>query len=253
MKRLILNFLATAAVVWGGSPGLGVIPILDCVTNDGGLFTAYWGYADTNAVPSTILNASPNNYMEPSKFFAQKVVFDPGVFHGAFYTFFDPSLDPTVTWHLNGFSVTASNDPALYCPSAQNSCWDTNNNGVCDLASEDINGDGKCDALDCQGRVGAQGATGPGGSPGQTGPQGSPGSPGISPSIATIIVPTATASATASCTTPQVLLNGGGSCTVPNSNAINGRIASSAPSGSNGWTVSCSAGQATAIALCAAK
>jgi hypothetical protein len=38
---------------------------------------------------------------------------------------------------------------------------------------------------------------------------------------------------------------------VPNTNTISGRLASSAPSGSNGWTVTCSTGNATAVALCA--
>jgi hypothetical protein len=38
---------------------------------------------------------------------------------------------------------------------------------------------------------------------------------------------------------------------VPNTNSISGRMASSQPSGSTGWTVSCSTGQATAVALCA--
>jgi isocitrate dehydrogenase len=49
MKRLILNFLASAAVVWGA--GLGVAPSLDCVTYDAahGEVTAYFGYANTNA------------------------------------------------------------------------------------------------------------------------------------------------------------------------------------------------------------
>ena len=30
-------------------------------------------------------------------------------------------------------------------------CWDLNGNGICDLSTEDINKDGKCDALDCKG------------------------------------------------------------------------------------------------------
>jgi hypothetical protein len=56
----------------------------------------------------------------------------------------------------------------------------------------------------------------------------------------------------APCDPTEVLVNGGGLYAVPNTNAISGRLASSAPSGSS-WAVSCRAGQATAVALCAAK
>ena len=61
------------------------------------------------------------------------------------------------------------------------SCWDLNANRVCDLSTEDANGDGVCDALDCQG---PQGETGTQGRPGaarraraarRTGTQGKPG------------------------------------------------------------------------------
>jgi hypothetical protein len=37
------------------------------------------------------------------------------------------------------------------------SCWDANNNGVCDQASEDINKDNVCDAKDCIGATGPVG------------------------------------------------------------------------------------------------
>jgi hypothetical protein len=40
---------------------------------------------------------------------------------------------------------------------------------------------------------------------------------------------------------------------VPNTNTISGRIASSAPVGVGTWSVSCSTGQATAVAVCALK
>ncbi len=33
-------------------------------------------------------------------------------------------------------------------------CWDLNGNGMCDLATEDIDGDGSCTVLDCQGPPG---------------------------------------------------------------------------------------------------
>ncbi|MDP2691325.1 MAG: DUF4215 domain-containing protein [bacterium] len=36
-------------------------------------------------------------------------------------------------------------------------CWDLNANGLCEIASEDKNGDGVCDALDCKGLQGPSG------------------------------------------------------------------------------------------------
>jgi hypothetical protein len=60
-------------------------------------------------------------------------------------------------------------------------CWDLNNNGACDLATEDSSGDGECNALDCQGAEGApgpEGPEGPQGPQGETGPQGPAGADG---------------------------------------------------------------------------
>jgi Chaperone of endosialidase len=39
-------------------------------------------------------------------------------------------------------------------------CWDINENGVCDLILEDINNDGNCTVLDCQGKQGPFGTNG---------------------------------------------------------------------------------------------
>jgi len=47
------------------------------------------------------------------------------------------------------------------------SCWDLNGNGMCDLAIEDKNKNGICDAVDCQGPKGDTGTQGP---PGVSGP-----------------------------------------------------------------------------------
>ena len=114
---------------------------------------------------------------------------------------------------------------------------------------------GPAGATGAQGKTGATGAQGPAGAVGPQGPAGAtaaPGSTGLV-SISMITVPATTVTATASCSTSQVLISGGGTCTVPNTNSISGRIASNGPAGNNSWTVLCSAGQATAVALCAAK
>ena len=57
-------------------------------------------------------------------------------------------------------------------------CWDLNGNGVCDLATEDRNGDLVCDALDCRGEKGEQGERGEPGTPGADGSDGMPGEQG---------------------------------------------------------------------------
>lgn len=57
-------------------------------------------------------------------------------------------------------------------------CWDLNGNLVND-PSEDINGDGLFNTLDCQGPVGPQGPQGPQGLQGPQGVQGAQGPPGV--------------------------------------------------------------------------
>jgi collagen triple helix repeat protein len=52
-------------------------------------------------------------------------------------------------------------------------CWDENANADCDVDDEDLNDDGVCDFLDCQG------ATGPAGEDGPQGPVGPPGAQGV--------------------------------------------------------------------------
>ena len=58
------------------------------------------------------------------------------------------------------------------------SCWDVDENGLCDLVTEDINTDGACDVLDCEGPQGSPGADGAAGTPGADGSDGAPGTPG---------------------------------------------------------------------------
>lgn len=48
-------------------------------------------------------------------------------------------------------------------------CYDINQNGQCDLPEEDVNGDGECSVLDCEGPQGIQGEPGPSGSSSNTG------------------------------------------------------------------------------------
>jgi hypothetical protein len=251
MKKTIMTIIAALSM-----PALHaqVAPILDCVELDQAnhLLIVTWGYVNTSNQVVTFLPGSNNFFHPPPSTQGQPIDYQPGVFHHVFQTTVELDFFSSTLWHLNGFDAIAINDPTNYCAGGTVSCWDTNGNGVCD-PSEDINGDGKCDARDCLGRVGAAGLQGPQGQKGATGAAGPAGPPGILAAIATVTVPSTTAAATATCSVTQVVLNGGGACVVPSTNSISGRLASSGPSGSNGWTVTCSVGNATAVALCATK
>jgi hypothetical protein len=76
--------------------------------------------------------------------------------------------------------------------------------------------------------------------------------PGFSSQFRLVSKVASTISATASCNPNEFVVTGGGACTVPNSNAVLGRIAASQPA-ANGWTVTCSGGSATAFAVCNLK
>lgn len=73
--------------------------------------------------------------------------------------------------------------------------------------------------------------------------------PGFTPQFRVVTNMTSTISAAASCSATEFVITGGGVCTVPNSNTVQGRVAASGPT-TNGWQVSCSGGTATAIAVC---
>jgi len=68
------------------------------------------------------------------------------------------AADTTLQTAINNIQSTPG-------PAGQ-ACWDLNNNGKCDAANEDKNGDGQCTVADCQGAQGLQGIQGP------TGPAG---------------------------------------------------------------------------------
>lgn len=57
-------------------------------------------------------------------------------------------------------------------------CWDLNENGNCDIATEDLNVDNVCDIDDCVGEQGPEGPAGPAGAQGPQGPAGAQGPQG---------------------------------------------------------------------------
>ena len=74
----------------------------------------------------------------------------------------------------------AKGDPGVLGPQGPHGldCWDINEDGLCDLATEDLNHDGFCTVLDCVGPRGAEGAQGNPGHDGVPGPPGAAGPPG---------------------------------------------------------------------------
>ncbi|HLH17288.1 MAG TPA: hypothetical protein VKX45_08710 [Bryobacteraceae bacterium] len=262
-------------------------PVIDCVVQNSqtGMYTAYFGYTGNgsgvtippgpaNSVDATaILHGTlPTSFIGSAQHMLFSLTFAPGV---------------TPAWHLNGSDAVATPGAVSGCQIAVGSgisayaqlrCWDRNQNQTCD-ASEDVDGDGFCTILDCAGAPGAQGPpglpgtnstvpgpigptgpagpqgiagpAGPTGSVGPVGPTGPAGPAGTAPVLQTVTAAPGAANAAANCAANQFLVTGGGTCTVPNLPGA-GRIAASAPSG-NGWSVSCNAGQATAIAVCAPR
>jgi hypothetical protein len=236
------------------------IPVLDCAVLNPrtGQITAFFGYKSNTNAPTaipfgasnfvdrgTVTGTIPVTFPRPS----EQVLFSVTFFSGQ-----------TVAWHLNGQAATASAQ-SVASPACQSAvgttlpnyaarrCWDRRADNTCDIAN-DRDGDGYCTLLDC---AGTPGSTGNQGLAGASGAKGLPGTPGTAPQFQTITSSPTAAIATASCGASQFLVTGGGSCTVPNLPGMGRVAASAASSDGNGWSVSCSAGQATAVAVCAQK
>jgi hypothetical protein len=207
--RPTLLFLFVLHAAAAATP-TGIAPFLDCVSFDpsSNQLTAFFGYVSANSGSVTV-PVGPNNFISPEPDNrGQTTVFQPGANTDAWQTTFDVTQTPSITWTVLGQSVSAVNDPTVYCSSC-----------VCP--------------------------------PGPTGAQGPQGPPGVrGPAVGSVQAISATGgagSATASCSSQQTLLGGGGACLI---GGQNGSMASSSASGSS-WTVVCSVGQATAVALCA--
>jgi hypothetical protein len=236
------------------------VPVVDCVgRNPDGNLVAYFGYVN-NPVRGINIPLGTDNNVSSGQIVGSIPSFFP---NAAEHILFGVVIGQagTTTWTLNARTATASASqiPSTPCqilvgqalPAGMLSvCWNTFSDGTtnrCD-AVEDVDGDGFCTILDCIGGPGQRGSTGAAGSPG---PAGSAGPTGTPPVLQTVTVSPGQANATAACAANQILVSGGGSCEVPNL-AGAGRVASSAVSSAvTGWTVSCNAGQATAVAVCA--
>ena len=73
----------------------------------------------------------------------------------------DRSGEVSVTDALLLLQFAVGHSVEVDCPTGLH-CWDTEDNGICDEI-DDINHDGYCDILDCQGPMGPEGPMGGGG------------------------------------------------------------------------------------------
>lgn len=234
-------------------------PLATCVEYDANnqVMVAHFGVSLPDGAATVITPIGSDNIVNPPTAIVhgQPTTFGPGTKPHTFLAVLrGPATQATAaTWKLGTLSatVTPGNDACLPTGTA---CWDRNHSGQCDVDSEDTNGDGLCTIADClgpRGEVGLRGPTGATGLQGAAGPRGPQGDPAFPAPFRMTSATSPSASAAVSCAPSEKLISGGAVCIVPNRATNSGRVASSSPSGSNGWSVTCSLGEATAIAVCA--
>jgi hypothetical protein len=207
MKRILLILTMLSPALAQTST---IAPFIKCVDYDEATntVTAYFGYVSANSSP-VIIQVGPRNFVSPGpENQGQPTVFYPGAQYLAWQTSFNAS-NTEITWTLLGQGTTAFNDPTIYC----------------------------ADSIL---------PPGPPGPTGDAGPQGPQGPAGILQPIRVVTVASTTSSATASCGSNEMVLSGGGSCSLGNGTSP---LQAASASGLN-WNVSCAGGQATAVALC---
>ena len=275
VQQAVFPFVCVAPLPFPGTiidPGPSTIgPAFENPT-----LVAYWGYANKCSGPVTFPQGNSNFFFPGDPLIGQPTVFEPGIHYRVHVVQWQLTPgQPSLTWLLGNNTATATQAIQMYCQNPTGLIWKGTWSATKSYFANDVvsyNGSRwmakKPEYIplfpsDLSGmNIGITpvegdywtmlAGQGPQGIPGSQGPPGPTGPSGVA-SITTVTVPTTTVTATAACNTNQVLISGGGTCTVPNTNSISGRIASSGPAGNNNWTVTCSAGQATAVALCAAK
>lgn len=255
MRATVLCCLSLAAI-----PAQPQTPIATCAEYDAvnQVMIAHFGYSLPEDSPGLTVPVGSQNAVTPvnARVYGQTTVFRPG---SRLHSFLALQRGPrsntnTITWTVNGQPATVHSVTTIACPQSGNVCWDANHSGVCELESEDLNRDGRCTVADCAGPPGDDGPSGPPGAnglPGIAGPQGPTGDPAFPATFRLATVTSPTESATVSCNAAERLVSGGAVCAVANRTTNAGRIATSQPNGLNAWEVTCSLGQATAVAVCA--
>jgi hypothetical protein len=235
-------------------------PLATCVEYDANnqVMVAHFGVSlPERAAPVTTPIGSDNLVTPPGAVvYGQPTTFIAGTKPHSFLAVLKgpATLATAVTWKLGTLSATVTSVNNACLPNGT-ACWDRNHSGQCDVDTEDTNGDGLCTLADClgpRGDVGLRGPMGAAGLQGPSGPRGPQGDPAFPALFRMTSATSPSASAAVSCAPSEKLITGGAVCVVPNRTTNSGRVASSSPSGSNGWSVSCSLGEATAVAVCAA-
>ena len=163
--RILPSLLFALSLVHAtGVCAQSVAPILNCVEYDASTntLTAHFGYVNTNA-STVLITLGASNFFSPAPLSrGQPTSFLPGIHNDLFSVSQTLDVTTSLTWNLDGLSVTATNDPSLYCSTCT-----------------DIPGpEGAAGAIGPQGPQGPQGPTGLQGNAGPAGADGAPGSPG---------------------------------------------------------------------------
>lgn len=278
MRQILLTMILAGAAISAQAQVTGLYPILNCVEDSTGGLVAYVGYVNLNPEPTMVPYGAINYMSPPPSTRSQPTLFQPGVHDRVFSLTLAPGQ--SVTWFLAGQpqfvgagsircgeSRTFLPPATLRVPYTQRlatmgSTASVSWSSLALPAGLSLSSDGVLSGTPTT--VGTQwvvvDVSGVKRSYSLTvhdvltvddtklqPPQGL-GSAGIR----TVTNVSGTISSTAACLDTEIVIGGGGACSVPNSNALSGRVATSQPV-QNGWTTVCSNGVATAIALCAAK
>ncbi|MGH9762938.1 MAG: hypothetical protein ACREAC_19110, partial [Blastocatellia bacterium] len=156
-----------------------ITPIVDCVTFNQAQneLTINWGYISTFGTSQFIDVGTDNFVSPPPENRGQTTLFVPGVTHNAWSATIVLDQTASLTWTVQGASVTATNDPNQYCSGCSCPAGPIGPTGLTgaqgQTGTQGVTG--PQGATGPQGQTGAQGGTGP---QGPTGPQGATGAQG---------------------------------------------------------------------------
>ncbi len=273
LRLLIPALFSTSAFA------LNITPFLTCVTNDPGTATttAYFGYESFEESVTTVPLGIGNRFLPPPTHRNQPAVFVPGYFEKAFRVTFPAPGE--IFWFFNESATRAGSDsvpcsaaalpsvivslpysqqltaigghsgitwsPLGALPTGLTLSTDGLLSGTPQLAGQfslTVKAtDGLTNSVRQYGLLVGNGVT--------INDAVSTRAPGFTPQFRVVTNIAATTTATAACDVTEFVVTGGGACTVPSSNTVLGRIASSGPA-LNGWQLICSGGAATAVAVC---
>ena len=123
----------------------GPVPTVDCVATspDGTEAIAYFGYVNSTGSRVTIPEGDDNQAFPVSLDQGEPTEFDPGSYPAVFSIAFDPVLNPTVSWIVNGVDVDASSastpcEPGTTSPASDLTPTSATLNGVIAPGGTDV-------------------------------------------------------------------------------------------------------------------